>query len=221
MKWLISIRSDRPRYQPIIAPNPECRTLEDKTEAERWRHKAAREFRDTNGFLPLGIHAKGNKIADDRFWPKEGYFLKDFDMLPPLLGLSSFYLVQESWREAIEEFEPGVHQFKHVPLFRKDGSQVEERYHAINICQALRDVSDMERSTAPAKTYGNGEWKFVRTSDHPISKVYFFQGKVSGVHLWQPRDILEYKIAVSSELFDHLSQVADMKTIRTLWIEEV
>ena len=221
MTWLISIRSDRPRYQPIIAPIPGCRKFEDMIEAERWRHKAAREFRDTHGFLPLGIYAEGNRIDEDRFWPEEGYFLKDFTMLPPLLGLSAFYLVQESWLEAIEEFEPGVHQFKRVPLFRKDGSPVEERYHAINICQALRDASDRKRSTAPAKDYSDGHFKFLKTSDHPKCKVYFLKDRVSGPQLWQPLDLILYNIATSDHLFDRLSQTSDMKSVTTLWIEEV
>lgn len=220
MTWLIGIRSDTDKYQPSLAPKPGCRTYEEIIELNRPLHKAAREYRQAHGFLPLGVYADGNMI-EDRFWPREGYFIKDVKVLPPLLGLSSFYLVKESWRDALEGFEPGLHQFKPIPLFYKDGSPVEERYHALNILTALRDVSDRERSTASFKVYEDGRWYFVKTSENPYQTIYFKRRLVDGFHLWCPLDTIIFNIAVSSSLFDQLSTSADMKMVKKLWVEDV
>ncbi|MEC9067299.1 MAG: DUF1629 domain-containing protein [Pseudomonadota bacterium] len=209
MAWLLRTRKDEQRFQPKIIPTPECPSHEVKT-----------AYREKHGYSPSGIFAAGNTI-EDRFWPEAGRFQNDVDVIPPILGLCAFYLISDSWRQVIEEFEPGVHQFKHVPLTFKDGSPLEERCYAMNIRQVLYDVADRERSTAPYKVYGNGIGKFLNTSNSYNARVYFFRESLEGYHLWIPRDVSIYNIAMSNELFDRISQLSDMKTIDTLEIEEV
>jgi L-2-hydroxyglutarate oxidase LhgO len=141
-----------------------------------------------------------------------------------LLGLCSFFLIPEAWYEVIEEFETHVHQFKHIPLFLKDGSPLPERFYAMNIRQSLVDVADKERSTAPLET--NMErldrpYLFLKTADSPKAKVYFLRERVANHHLWVPREILVYYIAMSNELFERISQLGGMDTINTLQIEEI
>lgn len=209
MAWLLNQNSASLRYLPKIIATPACPD-----------HKEATAYREKHGFSPNGIHSAGNPV-EDRFWPTSGRFKNELQKVPRLLGLCSFFLIPESWYEVIEDFEPGVHNFKCIPLTLKDGSPLEERFYAVNIRQALRDVSDMKKSTAPYKVYGNGVGKFLNASNGRNAKVYFIEDRVRGYHLWCPIDILICPIAMSNELFDRLSQLGGMETVRTLEIEEV
>jgi len=220
MAWLIDIRSDKARYQPQIAPIPGCQTTDDLHASIRSLMTEAQEYKAANGFLPLGIHADGYEIPN-RFWPQEGHFIDDPSLIPPLLGLASFYLVAQQWHDAIEEFEPGVHQFKQVPLTLKDGSPLKECFYAMNIRQTLRDVADMDRSTAPYEVFGDGVKRFLKTSSSPKSKVYFLRDRIKKYDLWRPIDILGYRIAMSNELFERISRLGGIENIQTLEIEEV
>ena len=212
MAWLIS-------QNPHALPNwPHIRA---KPKITSWEECAA--YRDKHGFIPDGINAGGYEI-EDRFWPVSGQFEGEIECIPPLLGANSFYLVPERWRDVIEEFEPGIHQFKHIPLTLKDGSLLEERFYAMNIRQALTDVADRERSTAPVKEFvnrPNRPYVFANTADRPTVKVYFRKEKVSGYHLWCPREILIYHVAMSNELFARIAQMGGMDLLDTLQIEEV
>jgi hypothetical protein len=209
MAWLITQNSTSMRYLPQFIPTPECPS---------WALKAA--YRDEHGFIPNGIHSAGN-FVEARFWPDSGQFRDKTALVPRLMGMCSFFMIPESWLEIIEEFEPGVHQFKHIPLTLKDGSPLEERFYAMNIRKVLANVSDMERSKAIVKEYGNGVWSFVNATDHAKYRVYFLKDKVAGFHLWRPSDVLGYSIAMSEELFARISLLGGMKTIRTFRIEEV
>lgn len=209
MAWLINQNTDSLRYLPKIIATPEC---------PEYATNAA--YREQHGFIPNGIHAGGNAI-EDRFWPTSGRFKNELKVVPRLLGLCSFYLIPESWHDVIEEFEPGVHQFKHIPLTLKDGSPLEERFYAMNIRQALTDAADRDRSTAPTKVYPDGRFVFLNTANRPQAHVYFRKSELQGFHLWCPREILIYDFAMSDELFDRISQLGGMETVRTLQIEEV
>lgn len=209
MAWLIKNNSSSMRYLPQFIPTPECPS---------WDEIAA--YRDVHGFIPDGIHSAGN-FVEDRFWPDSGQFRDKVKLIPRLMGMCSFYMIPESWLQVIEEFEPGIHQFKHIPLTLKDGSPLEERFYAMNIRQSLANVSDMERSTAIVKAYQNGIWSFINATDHDKYRVYFLKDKTAGFHLWQPSDVLGYYIAMSDELFSRISDLGGMETISMLRIEEV
>lgn len=209
MAWLLRTRKDEQRYQPKLIPTPECVS-----------HKIKTAYRNRHGFSPSGIFAEGNAV-EDRFWPGSGKFRDQVAMIPPILGLCSFYLIPNAWREAIEEFEPGVHQFKHIPLTLKDGSPLAERYYAMNIRQALYDVADREKSTAHIKNFPGRSNVFLGVSSSYNERVYFFSSKLKGFHLWWPAEINTYNIAVSNKLFDRISQLGGVDTIQTLEIEEV
>lgn len=209
MAWLLNQDSNSLRNLPKIVPTPACPD-----------YKTLAAYRNEHDFYPSGIHSAGN-FVEDRFWPVTGQFRDELKLVPRLLGLCGFYLIPETWREVIEEFEPGVHQFKHIPLFLKGGSPLEERFYAMNIRQALYDVADRERSTAPFKVYGDGVGKFLNTSNSPKAKVYFFADRIRKNSLWCPVDILIYSIAMSNDLFERISDLGGMETIRKLEIEEV
>jgi hypothetical protein len=212
MAWLITQNSESMRYLPQFIPTPECPS---------WDVKAA--YRDEHGFIPNGINSAGN-FVEDRFWPESGRFRDEIDIVPRLMGMCGFFMIPESWYEIIEDYEPGIHQFKHIPLTLRDGSPLEERFYAMNIRQSLIDVADRDRSTAPLDTNMSRlsrPYLFMNTADRPNTKVYFFQERVAKFHLWVPMEILIYHIAMSNELFDRISQLGGMDTIDALQIEEV
>jgi len=209
MTWLVTQNSESMRFLPQFIPTPECSS---------WDEAAA--YRDEHGFIPDGIHSAGN-FVEDRFWPESGRFRDKIDIVPRLMGMCSFYMIPETWLEIIEEFEPGVHQFKHIPLQLIDGSPLQERFYAMNIRRSLANISDMEKSTAIVKEYTKKHWRFVNATDRDEYRVYFVREKVTGFHLWQPSDVLGYHIAMSDELFARIAQLGGMETVRTLRIEEV
>lgn len=209
MAWLVKFNSRSPACIPEIISTPDCVGYADKA-----------AFRDEHGFIPSGMQAQGNSI-EERFWPVAGRFAVPVSVCPRLLGLCSFFLVPQSWKEVIEEFEPEVHQFKPVALSQKNGSPLDEPFFAMNIRQALRDVCDKERSTAPYTYDAKGLGAFQNTTDTPRGKVVFKAKAIRGQHLWNPLDLLIYEIAMSDELFARLASLGGMETVRTLRIEEV
>lgn len=220
MAWLMKQSTTRKWHLPLLAVDPRCRSRQEAIDADGPLTAEGREYQQKHGFLPFGIHAGGHEIPE-RFWPKQGYFINTFEKLPSMLGLAHFYLITEAWRDTIERFEPGVHQFKHVPLFRKDGSRLDEKFYAFNIRQAYHDVADRKRSTAPIKDFGSDKNVFINTSDSHNAKVYFRKKALGKYHLWRPREILLYNIAMSKELYSAMAEVGAMNSVRTLEIEEV
>jgi len=207
MAWLLGIDATKPRRVLPMRAEPACVPYKERV-----------EYRRKHGFNPTGIHAGGPEI-EDRFWPQTGHFIKKVGELPRILGVCGFYLVPKVWREVIERFEPGVHQFKHVPLFYKDGSPVEEEFHAINIRQVHDSIVDLKMSHSLFKDYGDGIKVFLDTS--PKAKVYFKKSMIGNYHIWSPREILIYNIAMSNELYTAISETGGVDTIDTLEIEEV
>jgi len=218
MAWLIRGSTRHKWHNPLIAPNLYCKSREDIIAAQRPLFAEAHIYKETYGFLPFGIYAHGRAI-EDRFWPISGYFINDFEKLPRLIGLAGFYLVPEIWYEIIEKFEPGVHQFKHIPLFRCDGSSVEDRFYAVNICQAHNNVADRERSTAPIKDYPDRKNVFIKTSS--TAKVFFCKKAIGNYHMWIPLEISVYNMALSNKLYRALLELGGMETIDAIEIEEV
>lgn len=208
MARLITQNSASMRYLPQFIPTPECPS---------WELMAA--YRDEHGFIPNGIHSAGN-FVEDRFWPISGRFRDKITLVPRIMGMCGFYMIPESWLEIIEEFEPGIHQFKHILLTLKDSSPFNEKFYAMNIRTSLHDISDMTRSTATVKVYPD-RWCFLDAMDHDRYRVYFIKDNISGFHLWYPSDVLSYTIAMSDELFERISRLGGMNTISTLYIEEV
>ncbi|MEL6540064.1 MAG: DUF1629 domain-containing protein [Pseudomonadota bacterium] len=207
MAWLLDIDATKPRRVLPMRAEPACVPYKERV-----------EYRRKHGFNPTGIHAGGPEI-EDRFWPQTGHFIKKVGELPRILGVCGFYLVPKVWREVIERFEPGVHQFKHVPLFYKDGSPVEEEFHAINIRQAYHDIVDLEKSTAPKKNHPTRDYIFL--TSFLAGQLYFKKSQMKNFHLWFPREILVYKIAMSNDLYAAIAETGGMNTIDTLEIEEL
>jgi hypothetical protein len=73
----------------------------------------------------------------------------------PMPGLNA---VNQRFRDLVEEFEPGVHQFFPLGLFRKDGSRVEDNYYVFN-CTVSIDTLLVSRSEV--------SWSTVRGTDKP------------------------------------------------------
>lgn len=207
MAWLLTINSDDDNFMPKIVPDPECVP-----------YKIKAEYRERYGFNPSGMHAGGYKI-EDRFWPVSGRFQSKVEAIPRLMGVCSFFLVPQAWRDIIELFEPGVHPFRNFSLFDCDGISVSERFYSINIRQAHHDVADRERSKVPFKDYADRKNVFSDTSK--TAKIYFIASKLGAFHLWCPREVLIYQIAMSNELFAAISESGGMDTVKTLQIQEV
>lgn len=209
MAWLLNQNTNSLKYLPKIRPEPACLD-----------YPTILQFREKHGFTPNGIHSAGHPI-DDRYWPKKGQFLDQIESAPRLLGMCSFLLIPENWREIIEVFEPGLHQFKHIPLTLPNGEQFNERFYAINIRTELRNTVDMNLSTAMHKDFGDGIKRFINARSAPNASVVFKAKAIESYSLWQPAEILAFPMAVSNSLFEKLSSLGEMSTIKSMKVEEV
>ena len=209
MVWLVGIRTPALRFVPVLIGTPS------------YNIEASFEFRNKCGFMPNGINAEGNAVPNE-FWPQAARFKHKVKFVPPLLGVNSFYLFPEPWVELFERFEPGLHDFRRIPITFKDGSPLKLPYYAANIRCGLRDVADWEKSVAPRKCYGSDKIPtFVATSESELHRIYFKREAVAGHHLWQPNDTINFRIAMSDELFEAFGEVQDVKLLNTLYVEEV
>lgn len=209
MAWLINQNSVSMRYLPKITATPAC---PDRA--------ALRAFQAEHGFLPTGVESQGNPI-DEPFWPQSGQFAVQLKCRPRLLGLCSFFLVPQSWRDIIEDLEPNIHQFKHVPLSLRNGDAFDEAFFALNIRRALRNVCDMTLSTGRTRDFGDGHERFLKATSHPEHRVVMNRDAIAGKHLWLPLDLITYPIAMSDELFSRVAALGGVETIEALEVSEV
>jgi hypothetical protein len=114
--------------------------------------------------LPTSAHQTTNKQIPDIF---------------PTPGLNA---VSSSFRELVEEFEPGVHQFFPLALFHKNGEPVEGEFFIFN-CTVSVDTLLVDRSEIRWVTRGGG-------SGEPYVSVHFngtwvlSRPAIGGRHLW-------------------------------------
>lgn len=134
----------------------------------------------------LGLaEGKRSELAE-LAWPKSGYTEKKRKKIPAYIDRWSIQMVSESFRQLVEDMEPGVHQFFPFDLRNgKRGEPAPEQYYILNIATLLDSVdpekSDVKRRRGVAGKPGTFvvsglSDKFVVRSD-----------VIAGHHLWRER----------------------------------
>lgn len=164
MAWFVSLNSPY--------PSPKFEQIEE--EQERFRAMKASAYakartgffdpQETRGRRELGAYSQKEEILDFRDgWKFEQYDkpLRDLALSSPsqmkdFVGTSFGYAVSEKLRDAIEEFEPGVHQYMPFEFVTKDGQILPNKLWLLNVCSRI-DSIDVEASQGLADTE-NSVW---------------------------------------------------------------
>lgn len=120
-------------------------------------------------------------------------------------------MVSPRFRDLVESFEAGVHQFVPVEIYRKPNGQPVATYYWFIICQRLDSV-DREHTTyawkAPADDPAAGHWasslfdrQLQRRVEVPNAKLVFSNRQVSGRHIWHDPHVLTFNNGLCSDAF--------------------
>ena len=113
------------------------------------------------------------------------------------------FVVSQRYKNLVESFEPGVHQFSPVEIFHRDGTPYGESfyYHRVYLfIDAVNPVlGGLEKSWMTAHPESNPDrygWKFVRGSR---DKLAVFKDKIAGRATW--RDTRYFVVTFCSDAF--------------------
>lgn len=127
---------------------------------------------DQSALKNLNIRHNGDLITfgmsngvplDPEIVPKRFEIEISASQMPGIISLAIAWGVTEVFRDKLEEFEPGVHQFFPADIWAKGGERPNRRYWVMNVCNRV-DAIDPEKSVMRSKydgryydRYGLGE----------------------------------------------------------------
>ncbi|AXS39483.1 DUF1629 domain-containing protein [Breoghania sp. L-A4] len=138
--------------------------------------------------------------------------------LPDIFAMPGLNAVSSRFRDLVEEFEPGVHQFFPLELYYKNGERVEEEYFIFN-CTVSFDSLLVKQSEVtwlkldePAECPRvNVRWRLKKVLSRPT---------IAGRHVWCGFRIRAAGIFVSDELHSRMKKMK-LKYFRADPCEEV
>lgn len=116
---------------------------------------------------------------------------------PDVVFAWSMPIVNDAFKEIVERFEPGVHQFFPVDILWQDGTLAGRR-HFLVVCNRL---DSMHRDLTTMRFKGV-LWEPVPGGD---SRAVFDRSKSAGKHLWRDKHLISAPL-LSNELADALRQ---------------
>jgi hypothetical protein len=138
-----------------------------------------------------GIFSSGT-MNDDLELPPEAFCTearetKGFKKFPDVyVSLKYWPGVVQEFKDLVEEFEPGVHQFSApVQLYYKDGTPCEKIYYCINMRRYLDHTIIMEQSSGPTISY-KGKTNMDPTQHDDTLTLN--EAVIAGRHFWRARD---------------------------------
>ena len=165
---------------------------------------------------PDAVHWRAKK--DNVVKRKQGYPLKPETLPKRYLwasdDLDEFlpgFVVSPRFRDLIEQFEPGAHQFVPVEICRTPDGPAVATYYWFIICQRVDSV-DREHTTfvwkAPADEPDEGYWvdsefdpKTSKMIRYPDSKLVFNNRQVGHHHVWHDPHLLTFANGLCSDAF--------------------
>lgn len=188
MAWLVQTKP-LARYVPHVETTPSGQELFRAKSAYYERHpgffKFATEFGNQGVLLP------------DELLPQAAHVTSAHKTLPDIINLAGLG-VSERLKNSIEALEPGVHQFKEVPVRMKNASPAIERYFAAVLGHLSTDQVVLEQSTI-APSSGTGLAKIAVPAPGDDGKVVIDRSRTHGWHIWYSKDIY-WMMTISDEL---------------------
>ena len=143
---------------------------------------------------------------------KEGYRVKpesapkgilwesDPSELPDVIANQQVLATCNRFRDLVERYEPGVHQFIPVDVFTRGINHPISKYYWFVVCQRLDSV-DPEHTTYEWKLDHTGKSGFWSKKGVENPKLIFSERKVAGHHIWADPHLAVFKSGLCSSLF--------------------
>lgn len=133
--------------------------------------------------MPVFGLGTGERLPDNAPLPTSAT-QRDKEPLADLFSMPGLNAVSQAFKDAVEDLDPGVHQFWPINLKRKDGTPYEDRYYILNIAQSFPAIIMDEPDKEDWRVYEGGE----RNGEPHVLRLSG-TGRVSlpatrGRHLW-------------------------------------
>jgi hypothetical protein len=171
-------------YHPLFVCKPDVGpVLEEMRRQFDARHRAS------------GIFSSGT-MNDDLELPPEAFCTearetKGFKTFPDVyISLKYWPGVVQQFKDLVEEFEPGVHQFSApVQVYYKNGKPYEKTYYCMNMRRYLDHTIIIEQSTGPTTTYMG---KIDMDPTQHDDTLTLDGNVIAGRHFWRAKDFYRY-----------------------------
>ncbi len=130
---------------------------------------------------------------------------------PPLPDVLPWFIVSSRFKDLVEQFEPGVHQFVPVDIYQSKNGEPVATYYWFIVGQRLDSV-DRERTTymwrASKDNPNDGHWirEIMDTNTFeftpiPNAELIFSNSQVAGRHIWHDPHLLTFGNGLCSDAF--------------------
>jgi hypothetical protein len=155
--------------------------------------------------------------------PSQAFLVSDRKTITDFISINARLTVCPEARDAIEELEPGLHQFFPVkilrsrgkrPIFRIDGRVLETPYYVLNPGVRL-DAVDLEKSDVQVKTFPHVT--LVSVNPGRWDAVVLRRSVVAGRHIWKG----QYQLGMYTFFSDQLVEIYHKRKWRGLEFKHV
>ena len=144
----------------------------------------------------------------------------------PLPDVLPRFAVSSRFRDLVEQFEPGVHQFVPVEIYKRKGGEPAATYYWFIVCQRLDSV-DRDHTTYMWRldyTGENGFWTDEDPETEQINedaKLVFSRALIGAHHIWHDPHLLVFKNRLCSTPFGNAVIAAELTGVNVTPREEV
>ena len=138
----------------------------------------------------------------------------------PLPDVLAHFVVSSKFRDLVERFEPGIHQFIPVDVYLPSRTDPIETYYWFNVGQRLDSV-DREHTTYRWDldwTKENGFWSKRGVSD---AKLVLSTARIGAHHIWVDPHVLTFNSGLCSNSFGEAAIAAKLSGLSVTPREEV
>jgi hypothetical protein len=182
----------------------------DMPQESYWRHI---EFAEPDKVHPSALKENVSR-REQGYWVKPETMPKRYlwaNGAKPLPDVLPGFVVSSRFKELVEKFEPEVHQFVPVEIYKQRNGEPVETYYWFIVGQRLDSV-DREHTTflwkAPTADPEAGHWfdremdtKTYKVVPIPNAKMVFSNKKVAGHHIWHDPHLLTFGNGLCSDAF--------------------
>jgi hypothetical protein len=129
-----------------------------------------------NGAMQHGYRVNSDKVPKVMLWPGGN------NALPEVI-MHNCLAVSPRFCDLVEQFEPGVHQFFPVDIYKDLNNDPVATYYWINVCNRIDSV-DGEKSGLFWKPAYDGTRGLWRSKDDEYKLPVFDLSKIGEAHLW-------------------------------------
>lgn len=184
--------------------------LLDVPQAGYWRHiKYAEPDKVHPSALRDDVSAReqGYRV-DPETMPKQYLWANGSEPLPDVLP---GFVVSPRFKDLVERYEPGVHQFVPIEIYKKRKGEPVATYYWLIVGQRIDSV-DREHTTfhwrAPKNDPADGKWideimdvDTFQFTPIPDAKLVFSNKQVEGHHIWHDPHVLVFNNGLISDEF--------------------